>query len=634
MKRATCPSCGAPVLFRAATSIYVVCDFCRSTLLRRGEDLKNLGRMADLLEDTSRLQIASQGTFRGRHFLVVGRIQLHYDAGFWNEWHILFDDGRSAWLAEAAGEYIVSAQVEVRQPLPAFADLAPEMAVNIDGRRFTVTDLETARCIAGEGELPFRVAAGYEVNTVDLRSADRFATIDYSETPPLVFVGQPVSFADLKLENLKAVAGPSGDAVPQVGARVFACPHCASPLQIHSPAIQSIACDACGSIVGVDNENVKLLMRAAQALRETPWLPLGSQGRLQGVDWLVIGFLRRSTSSAGQDYVWSEYLLFNAQDGFAWLIEDQGHWNFARTLANPPSVSRGQAKFKYEGKEFKLFNSGQAEVTYVVGEFYWRVSVGESCAVDDYVCPPLMLSREVTAKEASWSRAEYLAAAEVGAAFQIKASPPQQTGVYANQPNPLTETHRRTCRLFWQFALAATIVQMAFAFIFASQLVLRQQMVLSPQNDEATLTSQEFVLERRARALLVRHATDVSNNWLSLDTTLIEKNRGDAYHGEQEVSHYEGVDEGESWSEGSRSDEMVFKDVPPGTYYLVVEYELGTDNAMAVVDKLEVVRNPAAWSNFVLLLVFLAIFPLVSRWRRNALEARRWSESDLGTKDD
>jgi hypothetical protein len=75
---------------------------------------------------------------------------------------------------------------------------------------------------------------------------------------------------------------------------------------------------------------------------------------------------------------------------------------------------------------------------------------------------------------------------------------------------------------------------------------------------------------------------------------------------------------------------MVFKAVPPGNYYLVIEYELGTDNAEAVVDTLEVVRNPTGWSNFVLLLIFLAVFPLVSRWRRNAFEARRWSESDLG----
>ena len=79
---------------------------------------------------------------------------------------------------------------------------------------------------------------------------------------------------------------------------------------------------------------------------------------------------------------------------------------------------------------------------------------------------------------------------------------------------------------------------------------------------------------------------------------------------------------------------MSFKGIPAGTYYLVIEYELGTDNATAVVDTLEVVRNPTAWSNFVLLLIFLAIFPLLSRWRRNAFEARRWNESDLGGKDD
>ncbi|MBL8395002.1 MAG: DUF4178 domain-containing protein [Candidatus Accumulibacter sp.] len=630
MKRASCPSCAAPVVFRAATSIYVVCAFCRSTLLRSGEDLQNLGRMADLLEDSSRLQIGSSGSFRRRHFAVIGRIQLKYEAGFWNEWHILFDDGRSAWLAEAAGELIVSAQVAVSDPLPAFATLAPEMPVILDGRRFIVSDLATARCIAGEGELPFKVAAGYAVQTADLRGNGRCLTIDYSETPPLVFVGQAVAFADLQLDNLRAERPPAAEGASQVDARAFNCPHCAAPLAIHSAAIESIACDSCGSIIGVENENFRLLAHAAQSLREVPWLPLGSQGRLFGSDWRVIGFLRRSGGSPGSDYSWSEYLLFDAQQGFAWLIEDQGHWNFARSLANPPAVGRGQAKFRHDGQEFKRFNSGQAEVIYVVGEFYWRVAVGERCDFEDYVCPPLLLSREVNAREATWSQGEYLSPVELCAGFGIRTPPPKRRGVYANQPNPLAETHRATCRLFWQLALAATIVQLVFAFLFASQVVLRQRLVLTPQNDEATLISQDFVLRKRARALLVRHDTNLLNNWLSLNTTLVEKNTGEAYLGLQEISHYKGVEDGEGWSEGSPADEMVFQAVPAGTYHLVIEYELGKDNAESVVDTLEVVRNPTGWSNYVLLLIFLAIFPLVSRWRRDAFEARRWRDSDLG----
>jgi hypothetical protein len=34
-----------------------------------------------------------------------------------------------------------------------------------------------------------------------------------------------------------------------------------------------------------------------------------------GVDWEVIGFMRRSTPLGGPEYSWSEYLLFNAQEG-------------------------------------------------------------------------------------------------------------------------------------------------------------------------------------------------------------------------------------------------------------------------------------------------------------------------------
>jgi hypothetical protein len=143
--------------------------------------------------------------------------------------------------------------------------------------------------------------------------------------------------------------------------------------------------------------------------------------------------------------------------------------------------------------------------------------------------------------------------------------------------------------------------------------------VLSPQNEEATLNSQEFVLKSRARALQVRHSTDVDNNWLSVNTALIEKNSGEAYQGMQEISYYRGVDDGESWSEGSASDEMVFRAVPAGTYYLVIEYELGKDNVSAVVDTLEVIRDPVGWSNYVLLLIFLVIFPLWSRWRKECL---------------
>ena len=585
--------------------------------------------MADLLEDASLIQIGTEGKFRGQHFGVIGRIQLQHESGLWNEWHILFDDGRNAWLSEAGGEYVVSAQVVVNEAIPAFEILLPETVVTLAGRSFSVTDLETARCIAGQGELPFKVEAGYDVNTADLRSQDRFLTIDYSETPPLVFVGHPTPYKDLNLANLRDVPDPAQGGAPNIQARAFNCPHCAAPLTIHSSAIESLGCESCGSIIGVENENLKLLARAAQTVHEVPTLPLGSKGVLHGVEWEIIGFLKRRTTVGGVDYDWAEYLLFSAGEGFAWLVEDQGHWNYARTVSEIPRVSRGTEKFKYQGSDFRRFNAGEAEVVYVVGEFYWRVSVGERCETEDFISPPLMLSREVSQKEVTWSQGEYLDAETLVAAFRPKQPLPRAIGVYANQPNPGEERHRRVCSMFWKWALLATVVQLAFIFLGAANVVLQHKLVFAPTQDEVTVTTPEFVLKSRARTLHVRHKTDIDNNWLSLTTTLIDKGTGQAWLGMQEIEHYSGVDDGESWAEGSKGDEIVFKAIPPGTYYLAIDYELGSDRRARVVDSLEIVRNAPGWSNYVLVMIFLAAFPLFSRWRRNAFETRRWNESGL-----
>ena len=641
MKTATCPSCGAPVVFKSAASVYAVCEFCRSTLLRDGESLKNLGRMAELMDDPSLIQIGSEGKYKGIRFGVVGRIQLKHGTGLWNEWHILFDDGRAAWLSEAGGEYVVSAQVPVTEVLPSFDSLKPEMLVSIGGHSFTVSDLETARCVAGQGELPFKVESGYDVNTADLRGNDRFVTIDYSETPPLVFVGYPASFAELNLCNLRVAAGLATS--PGIRAQAFNCPHCAAALTIHSAAIESVACPSCGSIIGFENEKVQLLAQAAQKMRVTPWLPLGSTGRLADIDWEVIGFMQRCTRSEGEAYTWSEYLLFNAKEGFSWLTEYQGHWNFARTMSRPPSVARGQYSFRRGKDQFKLFSSCKAEVSYVIGEFYWRVAVGETCLVEDYIQPPLMLSREVSQNEATWSESRYLEPEDLGAAFKPGMPPPERVGVFANQPNPLIETHRKVFRLYWLLAMAAILVQLAFVFFLSANTVLQQTLVLSTNNTEASLTTQEFSLTSPAQALRLRHTTDVENNWLEITSTLVEKNTGEAFQGAQEIAYYHGVDEGESWSEGAREDAIVFKDIPAGVYYLNIEFEFGTDRNLAqrysVVDAVELVRNPVGWSNFVLVMIFLTAFPLISRWRRNAFESRRWEESDLsgeggGTEED
>lgn len=205
---ADCPSCGARVAFRSSASVVAICDYCKSTLVRRDLNLEDVGKMAELKADGSPLQRGAAGAYRGLHFAVVGRIQYRFSRGLWNEWYLLFDDMRGGWLGEARGNYVVSFPTKVPEVFPAFAELKAGKVLMVGGRPFEIVDLETAHSIAGEGELPFRVGAGYDAPVADLQGPGRsFATIDYSEEPPLVFVGEHVEFDELSLSGLGALDG-------------------------------------------------------------------------------------------------------------------------------------------------------------------------------------------------------------------------------------------------------------------------------------------------------------------------------------------------------------------------------------------------------------------------------------------
>jgi len=205
---ANCPSCGAKVVFRSSASVVAVCEYCKSTLVRHDLNLEDLGKMADLKADGSPLQLGSAGTFQRVHFAVVGRIQYRFAAGLWSEWHLVFDDMRNGWLGEARGDYALSFTAKVPDVIPPFATLRAGQALAIGGRSFEVIDVENARTIAAEGELPFAVRGGYEAPVADLHGDGRaFATLDYSEEVPLVFIGQYVEFEELALTGLRELDG-------------------------------------------------------------------------------------------------------------------------------------------------------------------------------------------------------------------------------------------------------------------------------------------------------------------------------------------------------------------------------------------------------------------------------------------
>jgi hypothetical protein len=203
-----CPNCSAPIQFRWSSAVQTVCERCRSVVVRHDVDLEAIGEVSDLPPDSSPIQQGTEGRFDDRPFTVIGRIVYEHAGGGWNEWHLAFADGSSGWLADAQAEYAVSTLVTPPHALPAAKELTVGYEYSWRGHALQVTTLTRARYKGVEGELPFEYWGKEEVLFADLRGHDStFATIDYSDSAPLLFVGRFVEYDDLSLRHMRTFDG-------------------------------------------------------------------------------------------------------------------------------------------------------------------------------------------------------------------------------------------------------------------------------------------------------------------------------------------------------------------------------------------------------------------------------------------
>jgi hypothetical protein len=204
---ANCPNCGAKVAFRWSASVQTTCEYCKSILVRTDIDLQKVGQVADLPPDSSPIQIGTEGSYNHKAFTAIGRILYEYEQGNWNEWHLMMNDGASGWLSDAQDEYAVSFAAAGRKiPDPGECQVGRRFVW--DNLPYTVTTITNAHYRGVQGELPFQYWDKQDVLFVDLRTeTGKFATIDYSDETPALYLGEMVEFEDLSLKNLRTFEG-------------------------------------------------------------------------------------------------------------------------------------------------------------------------------------------------------------------------------------------------------------------------------------------------------------------------------------------------------------------------------------------------------------------------------------------
>ncbi|HUA22264.1 MAG TPA: DUF4178 domain-containing protein [Bryobacteraceae bacterium] len=411
--------------------------------------------------------------------------------------------------------------------------------------------------------------------------------------------------------------------------RSISCPNCGGPVQIRGFAhTLSVTCPQCGSILDTSTPEVEILQSVQVKSHIQPKIPLGSRGQMGGTMYEVIGFQIRRVHSGGDTYQWEEYLLFNPYQGFRYLTEYEGHWNFVRVLSALPEGTRAKGKIavRFGGQTYLAFDSMTAETAYVLGEFPWQVRVGDSAACQDFIAPPYMLSSEATGGEITWSRGEYITGAQIWQAFRLPGSPPVATGVFANQPAP----HKGTVGSAWRtwLWLNVALAAMVFFFLIASpgRVAFKDSYVYVPGvKSDAAFVTPSFQIAGRESNVELGIRTNLDNNWAYFDFALINNETGQAFDFAREVSYYHDSD----GSEGSPNNSVIIPSVPSGNYYLRVAPETDSKSASVHYD-LELRRNVPNFGFFGVAFLLLLVPAIVATFRRGSFETARWRESDFG----
>ncbi|MEM7245145.1 MAG: DUF4178 domain-containing protein [Acidobacteriota bacterium] len=619
---APCPSCGSPVTFRLGDSVMAVCPACSSAVVRQGVDLATLGEVAQLIPTPSLLSIGIEGrTKEEGRFQVVGRLQLDHGAGTWDEWHLAFEDGHHAWLSESQGKFHLVHGIDV-PPLASFSEHDPGETVDLGSHgTWVIAEVRQARFMAAAGELPSAVEPGALLNYADIQGPkNTFGTLDYGtgESCEAVYLGREIALSELGFS--KVDLPDQDERATAAAAKTLTCPQCGGPLEITLPdETQRVGCPWCGSLLDAKKDFEILSARERVAIK--PHIPLGTKGRLRGVEWAAIGHIVKYVEVYGTRYYWQEYLLHSAQEGFRWLTYQNGHWSFVEPIS-AAEVGDAYRKVHFRGESYKRFQSGEAIVSQVLGELYWQVSVGDTSSTADYIRPPYMVSAERTAQEINWSLGTYVDAETLWSAFGMEGSPPMQQGIAPHQPTDLGVRAKSAAKS----ALLATVLLLAFQFFVSArsgQVFDRSFPVPQAQTAEAgTYRSDPFEL-RRGRTKITLNS-NLKDYWIRLSGLLIHQESGDRRAVNLMVHDYH------PHSKRTRVS-AVLAGVPPGDYVLQLTPDFPEQAPSPPRDYRVSVRTGVTNGGRAVFLGFLLwVWPFILSVRNSSFESRRWAESDEG----
>lgn len=433
-------------------------------------------------------------------------------------------------------------------------------------------------------------------------------------------------------------APPAAAAKPSV--KPVNCPNCGGVVNVRAAGTTvSIVCEHCGSTLDATTPDLAIIGQANAALKR-PQIALGTRATLRGKAWEVVGYQERTDTEVS----WCEYLLFNPYDGYAFLIDDGRRFSLGRLLERLP----GSLGFNLvaDGQNFSPFGvTYEVTTTFVVGEFYWRVKVGDRVQETDYVRPGTMLACEDQSGERTWTKSDLLDWGEAETAFAIPARRKEYSKPAPHEPSP----YKSWMSEAWIVGGVAAVTLFIVSAMGATE-------------TQIAATNADVVLDGPEKTILIRDVTltgarnlvtidasapGLDNSWVDIDYSLSDTKTQQNIDAYGLAEYYSGSDSDGRWTEGNTKPDVTISSVPGGKYDLSVtlkaqkwtggssssssNYQMPTGiygdgqsaSQQSVPVTVTVKQGGASGGNILLGLLLILIWPVIATFKHWSFETRR-----------
>lgn len=415
------------------------------------------------------------------------------------------------------------------------------------------------------------------------------------------------------------------------------CPHCGSVITLYDPAgSEFCVCGFCQTYFQFVNEVPKIIKTLSPPVLK-PTIPLGAEGILQGISFKVIGYVEKDEGDNNYPG-WREYILYNYETGYAILSEYNGYWNLIfdkAYLPNLENVAYGNGYVVYDGFEYKLFHKYTPKLRSCLGEFDWDV-VSERVKTSEFIAPPYIIARETgigtKRKEINHYLGEYLEGEVIAKAFKLDVDIlPAKIDIISNQPSTAYSNWKWSLHTTLYLILALLLIELFVVWTKPEQVLVDSVYNLTYDPDKGINEFKPFVtspfkVEDESSPLEIEISSGVNNNWLETTIVLVNEATNQTWEVTKGIEYYEGIEDGEKWTEGETSAAVLLSEIPKGKYHLNIYPASG--DPMRNVLLVKVVSNVTLWRNLLVCILVLSLFPVYTYLRMRNFEKKRWSSSD------